>query len=75
MKTAAQLVDLYYQSVGRGCSLLLNVPPDRRGLLDDNDVASLARFGEVMAATFKVNLAADATLPPLERARRAQPAA
>jgi alpha-L-fucosidase len=64
VKTAAQLVDLYYQSVGRGCSLLLNVPPDRRGLLDDNDVASLARFGELMNATFKVNLAADATLIP-----------
>jgi alpha-L-fucosidase len=64
VKTAAQLVDLYYQSVGRGCSLLLNVPPDRRGLLDDNDVASLARFGEVIAATFKTNLATGATLLP-----------
>jgi alpha-L-fucosidase len=64
VKTAAQLVDLYYQSVGRGCSLLLNVPPDRRGLIDDPDAASLARFGEVIAATFKVNLAADAKLLP-----------
>ncbi len=64
MKTAAQLVDLYYQSVGRGCSLLLNVPPDRRGLLDDTDAASLARFGEIMNATFKVNLAAGATMLP-----------
>jgi alpha-L-fucosidase len=64
VKTAAQLVDLYYQSVGRGCSLLLNVPPDRRGLLDANDIASLARFGEVMNATFKTDLAANATLIP-----------
>jgi alpha-L-fucosidase len=64
VKTPAQLVDLYYQSVGRGCSLLLNVPPDRRGLLDDNDIASLARYGEMIAATFKTNLAADATLLP-----------
>lgn len=64
VKTAAQLVDLYYQSVGRGCSLLLNVPPDRRGLLDEPDTASLARFGEIMNATFKVNLAAGATLLP-----------
>jgi alpha-L-fucosidase len=64
VKTAEQLVDLYYQSVGRGCSLLLNIPPDRRGLLDDVDVASLTRFGELMNATFKNNLAASAIFMP-----------
>ena len=32
VKSAATLVDLYERSVGRNCTLLLNVPPDRRGL-------------------------------------------
>ncbi|MEO7143515.1 MAG: alpha-L-fucosidase [Bryobacteraceae bacterium] len=60
VKTPAGLVDLYYESVGRGASLLLNVPPDRRGLLHENDVASLKGFGERVRATFGRNLAAGA---------------
>ena len=61
-KTPAQLVDLYYKSTGRGASLLLNVPPDRRGLLYENDVASLRRFGGFVRATFATNLAAGAKM-------------
>jgi alpha-L-fucosidase len=56
VKTPAQLVDLYYKSTGRGASLLLNVPPDRRGLLHENDVESLRRFGEIIQATFSTDL-------------------
>jgi alpha-L-fucosidase len=62
VKTTAQLVDLYFQSVGRGASFLLNVPPDRRGLLGENDVASLRGFGEWLRATFGRNLAAGAKI-------------
>jgi len=62
VKTPAQLLDLYYQSTGRGASLLLNIPPDRRGLLHENDVASLRRFGELLEATFATNLAAGARM-------------
>jgi alpha-L-fucosidase len=60
VKTPAQLMDLYYQSVGRNASFLLNVPPDRRGLLGENDVASLKGFGERLSATFGRNLATGA---------------
>lgn len=62
VKTPSQLMDLYCKSTGRGASLLLNVPPDRRGLLHENDVASLRRFGELIQATFATNLAADAKI-------------
>jgi alpha-L-fucosidase len=62
VKTTAQLVDLYYQSVGRGASFLFNVPPDRRGLLGDNDVASLRGFGDWLRATFGRNLASGAKI-------------
>ncbi len=60
VKTPRQLLDLYYRSVGRGGSLLLNVPPDRRGLLHDNDIASLREFGNLVRGTFDRNLAAGA---------------
>jgi len=62
VKTPAQLLDLYFKSTGRGASLLLNIPPDRRGLLGENDVASLRRFGELLDATFATNLAANARI-------------
>jgi alpha-L-fucosidase len=60
VKTPAQLMDLFYKSVGRGASFLLNVPPDRRGLLHENDVASLEGFGRKLRGTFGENLAAKA---------------
>lgn len=60
VKTPQTLLDLYYKSVGRGASLLLNVPPDRRGLLHENDAASLKGFGQLLEATFRNNVAARA---------------
>ena len=62
VKTPRQLLDLYYRSAGRGGSLLLNVPPDRRGLLHENDVASLRGFGKLLRETFRENLAATAKI-------------
>ena len=62
VKTPDQLLDLYYRSVGRGASFLLNVPPDRRGRLGDNDVASMREFGERLRATIRTNLAHGAKL-------------
>jgi alpha-L-fucosidase len=64
VKTAAQLMDLYYRSVGRGANLLLNVPPDRRGLVHDTDAAVLREFGERVRGTFAKNLAAGAKAVP-----------
>lgn len=41
VKTAEQLFKIYLESVGRGANLLLNVPPDARGLIHENDIISL----------------------------------
>lgn len=60
VKTPARLVDLYYSSVGRGASFLLNLPPDRRGRIHENDVRSLREFRRIVDATFGKNLAAGA---------------
>jgi len=58
VKTGKQLVDLYYNSVGRNSLLLLNVPPNRQGLLSDTDIASLKEFRTILNETFRRNLAA-----------------
>jgi alpha-L-fucosidase len=41
VKDVNKLTDIYLSSVGRNAVLLLNVPPDNRGLITDNDIRSL----------------------------------
>ena len=62
VRTPQNLVDLYYSSVGRGASLLLNLPPDRRGQIHETDMKSLREFRRLLDATFKDDLAAGATV-------------
>ena len=57
VKTAPELFDLFLESTGRGASFLLNVPPDRRGLIYETDAASLRAFGKMREATFSKDLA------------------
>ncbi len=58
VKTGKELVNLYYQSVGRNSLLLLNVPPNKKGLLGKQDAANLSDFRTILNETFKTNLAA-----------------
>jgi len=53
VKSGARLVDLYYASVGRGGSLLLNLAPDRRGQIPEPDLTSLREFRRILDATFR----------------------
>jgi len=46
--------------VGRNSVLLLNLPPDRRGLIHENDVQHLTELRKVLNAIFDENLAAGA---------------
>jgi len=57
VKPLRQLLDIYYASVGMNGVLLLNVPPDRRGLWHDNDVKRLKEWREAIDATFAGDLA------------------
>ena len=56
VKTPEQLFDLYLKSVGRGANLLLNVPPDGRGLITGFDSASLVGFNKLKEANFENNI-------------------
>jgi alpha-L-fucosidase len=62
VRTPENLIDLYFQSVGRGASLLLNLPPDRRGRIHDNDVHALDRFRKLLDALFAIDLARQAKI-------------
>jgi len=55
VKTADQLVGLYFTSVGRNSKLLLNVPPTRDGLLHEADVSRLAEMRAKLDAMFKTD--------------------
>jgi alpha-L-fucosidase len=57
VRTPDNLMKLYFESVGRGASFLLNLPPDRRGRIHENDAASMREFGHRLAATFATDLA------------------
>lgn len=46
VKSVDELMGLYYYSVGRGANLLINIGPDRRGKLPDEDKKALSAFGD-----------------------------
>ncbi|MBP7937766.1 MAG: alpha-L-fucosidase [Phycisphaerae bacterium] len=60
VKSPTELCDIYYASVGRGACLNLNLPPDRRGRIHENDIKSLMTFRQILDQTFARNLAAGA---------------
>jgi len=62
VKTVDELVEIYYSSVGNGCNLLLNVPPDRRGRFHEVDCQRLMGLRKVLDATFDKDLARGKTV-------------
>jgi alpha-L-fucosidase len=58
VRDARNLTELYFSSVGRGASFLLNLPPDRRGRIPDGDLRSLREFRGSIDAVFRTNLTA-----------------
>ncbi|MBL7724028.1 MAG: alpha-L-fucosidase [Chitinophagaceae bacterium] len=60
-KNQNELFNLYLKSVGRGSNLLLNVPPDRRGLIHENDSAALVEFRLLRDENFATNKARQGT--------------
>lgn len=56
-KSAEQLFSIYLTSVGRGGTLLLNLAPDRRGRVPEQDVESLMAWRKMVDQTFAEDLA------------------
>ncbi len=56
VKSLDELWKIYLNSVGNNAVLLLNIPPDRRGLFADADVRRLREFGSFVSKVFAYNL-------------------
>ena len=56
IKSADELFKIYLRTVGRGANLLLNVPPDNRGMITAKDSAALMEFKKIRRENFAVNL-------------------
>jgi alpha-L-fucosidase len=57
VKTVPQLMDIYYNSVGRNGTLLLNFPIMPNGLIHEYDVKNIQEFSKAIKKAFAVNLA------------------
>lgn len=62
VKSVEKLMDIYYTSVGRNSNLLLNVGPDRRGLIPAIDSIRLMEFRRAKEEAFADNLATKASI-------------
>jgi len=61
VKSVRRLMGMYCQSVGNGANLLLNIGPDRRGLLPEVDRQRLLEFGEAIRRAFGSPIPAEYT--------------
>jgi alpha-L-fucosidase len=57
LKSVDQLMEMYYESVGRGAVLLLNNTPDTSGLIPEADARRSAEFGAEIRRRFGKSLA------------------
>lgn len=52
VRSVDNLMQIYYESVGRGANLILNVPPTKEGLIHPTDSATLVAFGKALKREF-----------------------
>ena len=57
VRSSVNLFNLWTKSLGRNAGWLLNFPPDRRGLIHENDIASIKKFKEELARDLKTDVA------------------
>lgn len=62
VKSPEKLLDIYFSSVGRNSLLLLNIPPDSLGLINNADIRSLKAWKNAIESIFKTNMAIGAAI-------------
>lgn len=60
VKTPDELFEIYLNSIGRGSTLLLNITPDKHGLIPEPDIQSLLLWKKKIDEIFSNNLALNA---------------
>lgn len=62
VKTVEELVDTWYRSVGGNTVFLLNLTPNKKGLIPEKDAERLSELGRITREAFDENLAENATV-------------
>lgn len=62
VKTPKELFGIYLTSVGHGSTLLLNVPPDPRGIIHETDVDALEGFRMILDSVFTNDLSREVSV-------------
>jgi len=56
VKSARELMNIYMSSVGRNCVLLVNIPPNKSGLISQSDINALQQWKAIRDKAFDHNL-------------------
>ncbi|MDN5213617.1 alpha-L-fucosidase [Fulvivirgaceae bacterium BMA12] len=62
-KELPEHIDLYYRTVGLGANVIINLPPDTRGLIPDDIVAAAKAFGDEIKNRFGNPIAGSDAIP------------
>lgn len=62
VRSVENLIELWFSSNGSNAGFLLNLPPDRHGLIHENDARALIEFNNVLSKALSRNLAIDAKI-------------
>ena len=62
VKSVNQLIDNWYHSVGMNGNFILNLPPDKRGLIHDNDIKALQGLKAYVDKAFSTDYSDNATI-------------
>lgn len=55
-RTARNLAEIYFNTVGGNASMLLNVPPDKSGLINKREIKTLQKFTRLITEPFRNRL-------------------
>lgn len=70
IKSPEKLLDIYFHSVGRNSVLLMNIPPDKNGLINKADIKNLEEWKKLRDDIFKNNLAKGAEITSANGVRK-----
>lgn len=56
MRSPKELAEIYFNTVGGNAAMLLNVPPDTRGLISDREIKTLRDFSAIISDAFAENM-------------------
>lgn len=69
-RTAKNLSDIYFNTVGGNASMLLNVPPDKNGLINKREIRTLKEFTRLITEPFKNEVTGFVPCPSHEKAEK-----